>query len=142
MLSQIKKLSSFFFLLFLFSLFLNFTPSMPVLAQSSNFLSSQEGMSAAKVVFGPSEDIRITIAKIINIALTVLAAVFLILIVMAGFKYMTAAGNEEKTKDAVKQIQQAVIGLVIILMAWGITRFILIRLLAAASGHNYLYFTN
>lgn len=135
----IKKLSSFVFLLLLFSVFFNLISATPVFAQN-DLLAGQEGMADIQGVFGEPEDIRITIAKIINIVLSVLAAIFLVLVIMAGFKYMTSAGNEEKVKDAVKQIQQAVIGLVIVLMAWGITRFIIVRLLAAASGQNYLFF--
>lgn len=105
-----------------------------------DLLSSQEGMADVQAVFGEPEDIRVTIVKIINIILSVLGVLFVVLLVMAGFKYMTAAGNEDKVKDAVKQISQAVIGLIIILSAWGISFFILQRLAAAASGHNYLYF--
>jgi cytochrome bd-type quinol oxidase subunit 2 len=137
--SLIKKLSSLIFLAFLFSIVLNLASAVPVFAQS-NLLSGQEGMPEMQAVFGEPEDVRITIVKIINIVLSLLAIIFLILVVVAGFKYMTAAGNEDKTRDAIKQIQQAVIGLLIILTAWGVTRFILIRLLAAASGQNYLYF--
>jgi hypothetical protein len=137
--SSIKKSLSFVFLLFLFTFLFNMTLSAPVFAQG-NLLDGQTGIDDVKKVFGEPEDIRITIAKIINIILSLLAAIFLILVIIAGFKYMTAAGNEEKVKESIKQIQQAVIGLIIILMAWGITRFIMIRLLAAASGQNYLYF--
>lgn len=139
MCSPIKKLFSFVFLALFFSAFLNLIPSTPVLAQSS-LLDGQTGMPEVETVFGEPEDIRLTVAKIINIVLSVLAAIFVILIVVSGFKYMTAAGNEEKVKDSMKQIQQAVIGLIIILIAWSITRFIIIRLLAATSGQNYLFF--
>jgi hypothetical protein len=137
--SPIKKLFSFVFLFFLFTFLFNLISSTPVFAQGT-LLDGQEGITEVKAVFGEPEDIRITIVKIINIVLGFLAIIFLTLVIVAGFKYMTAAGNEEKVKDAVKQIQQALIGLIIILAAWGITRFIIIRMLAAASGQNYLFF--
>jgi len=136
----IKKIllsgSLFFFLLLPAGYFFN---TNQVFAQG-DLLSSQEGMADVQAVFGEPEDIRVTIVKIINIILSVLGVLFVVLLVMAGFKYMTAAGNEDKVKEAVKQISQAVIGLIIILSAWGISFFILQRLAAAASGHNYLYF--
>ncbi|MDX9778819.1 MAG: hypothetical protein RBT30_01090 [Patescibacteria group bacterium] len=136
----IKKIllsgSLFFFLLLPAGYFFN---ANQVFAQG-DLLSSQEGMADVQAVFGEPEDIRVTIVKIINIILSVLGVLFVVLLVMAGFKYMTAAGNEDKVKEAVKQISQAVIGLIIILSAWGISFFILQRLAAAASGHNYLYF--
>jgi len=136
----IKKIllsgSLFFFLVLPAGYFFN---ANQVFAQG-DLLSSQEGMADVQAVFGEPEDIRVTIVKIINIILSVLGVLFVVLLVMAGFKYMTAAGNEDKVKDALKQISQAVIGLIIILSAWGISFFILQRLAAAASGHNYLYF--
>jgi len=136
----IKKIllsgSLFFFLVLPAGYFFNVNQ---VFAQG-DLLSSQEGMADVQAVFGEPEDIRVTIVKIINIILSVLGVLFVVLLVMAGFKYMTAAGNEDKVKEAVKQISQAVIGLIIILSAWGISFFILQRLAAAASGHNYLYF--
>lgn len=132
---KIALCTSFLLFLFVSLLFVG-----PVFAQSENLLQGQEGMGDIQAVFGETEDIRITIAKMINIVLSVLAAIFVVLIVIAGFKYMTASGNEEKVKDALKQIQQAVIGLIIILMAWSITRFIILRLVAASSGQSYWHF--
>jgi phosphatidylglycerophosphatase A len=137
--SPIKKMFSFLFLAFFLTVLLNLVPTLSVFAQG-NLIDGQVGMEEAKGVFGEPDDIRVTVAKIINVVLSVLAVVFLILIVVAGFKYMTSAGNEERVKDSVKQIRQAIIGLIIILMAWGITRFVLIRLLAVTSGQNYLFF--
>ena len=69
-----------------------------------------------------------------------LGIIFLVLLIIAGFKYMTASGNEEQVKSALKHITQAVIGLVIVLSACGISYWILIRIRAAITGTNYLYF--
>lgn len=107
--------------------------SQPVLAQG-NLLEGQEGMGEVSAVFGQSEDLRATIVKIINVVLGLVGIIFLILIIISGFKYMTAAGNEEQVKKAVKQIGHAVIGLIIILAAWGISIFIIQRIVAASSG--------
>lgn len=134
-----KILLSFGFFLFL-ALPAGYLLNTNQVFAQGDLLSSQEGMADVQAVFGEPEDIRVTIVKIINIILSVLGVLFVVLLVMAGFKYMTAAGNEDKVKEAVKQISQAVIGLIIILSAWGISFFILQRLAAAASGHNYLYF--
>jgi hypothetical protein len=43
---------------------------------------------------------------------------------VAGYKWMTAGGNEEKVKEAKSQIQHAIIGLAIIIMAYAITYFV------------------
>ena len=84
-----------------------------------------------------SEDIRFTIASIIRVALGLLGTIALILVLYAGFKWMTAAGNEEQVGDAKKILAAAVIGLVIILSAYSITRFVTERLLIAT--HESVY---
>ena len=48
----------------------------------------------------------------------------IIIIVFAGYKYMTAGGNQEKTSEAMKSIMHAAIGLLIIVSAFAITVFI------------------
>jgi len=139
-----KKLLSALFLLFLciFQLSLvSFT--QPALA-TEDLLQTQEGFQGNEIqsAFGNDkpDDVRYTVVRFIMISLTVIGVIFVILLVFAGFKYMTAAGNEEKVKDALKQITQAVIGLIIIFSAWSISYFILLRVRAAINGTNYLNF--
>ncbi len=57
--------------------------------------------------------------------LSLLAIIFIILILVAGHKWMTAGGNEEELNKAKSQIKHAIIGLVIIMMAYAITSFAL-----------------
>lgn len=64
------------------------------------------------------------VAQIIRVALSFLAIIFLVLIVFAGFKWMTAGGNEEQIKKSTATIKAAVIGLVIVLAAYTITYFV------------------
>lgn len=139
-----KKLLSAIFLLFIgFFQFGLLSLARPAVADQS-LIDGQEGFKSGEVssAFGGKEkpdDIRYIVVRIINVVLSVLSVIFLALVLIAGFKYMTAAGNEDKVKDAVKQITQAVIGLVIILMSWGISYFILVRMKAIAEGKvNYL----
>lgn len=70
-------------------------------------------------------DIRVIIGKIIQVVLGFIGAIFLALVIFAGFRYMTAAGNQDQTKKAVGQIRDAVIGLIVVLAAWGVTTFVL-----------------
>jgi hypothetical protein len=73
---------------------------------------------------GTPQDIRVTIAKIIKVFLGLLGLIFLIMIIWAGFKWMTAGGNEDQVKESRDQMLRAVIGLAIILASWGITQFV------------------
>ena len=64
------------------------------------------------------------IATIISIALGLLALIFLVLTIVAGFKWMTAGGNDEEVKKAQTSLKNAVIGLIIVLASYAITYFI------------------
>ncbi len=64
------------------------------------------------------------VATIIQAALSLLALIFLVLIIMAGFKWMNAGGNEEEVKKAQTSFKNAIIGLVIVLAAYTITYFV------------------
>ncbi len=77
-------------------------------------------------------DPRITTAKLIRIALSVLGTVFLVIVLYGGFLWMTAGGNEDRVSDAKKWIASGVIGLAIILSAFGITTFVINNLTAAS----------
>ena len=68
------------------------------------------------------------IGMIINILLGFLGVVFLILIIYGGITWMTAGGNEEKVTKARTRMINAVIGLVIVMIAYGITYFVISRL--------------
>lgn len=86
------------------------------------------------------EDVRVTVVKIINTVLLFLALIFLVLVLISGFKYMTAGGNEQKVSEALGYIKNATIGLVIVLMAWSISFALLVRLRAITTGQtSYLY---
>lgn len=81
-------------------------------------------LSSGYTATGDSGSVSNIIAKIIFIALSILAIVFIILIIIAGFQWMTAGGSEEQITKAKKNISNAVIGLVIILSAYALTWFI------------------
>lgn len=115
---------------FISAFFLSLAVS-PALAQN-NFLnlSNQEGFKNSEVprALGQTNDpvdVRTMSSRIINISLSFLGIIFFILTVYAGFKWMTAAGNEDQVGEARKLLTQAVIGLLIILASYSISVFVL-----------------
>lgn len=80
-----------------------------------------------------SEDPRRIVARIINTLMLFLGIIAVVIILLGGFKWMTAAGNEESITSAKKIMGAGVIGLVIILASWGIAQFILTRLINATN---------
>lgn len=81
------------------------------------------------------EDVRITAVQVINVLLSLLGIICLSLIVYAGFKWMTAGGNDEDIATAKKTLWAAVIGLIIILSAWSITTFVLQKGFQSTAGN-------
>jgi Zn-dependent protease with chaperone function len=78
-----------------------------------------------------SGDVRQTAARIINVALGFLGIIAVVIVLLGGFKWMIAGGNDEKTNEAKKLIVSGIIGLAIILSAWAITSFVISRLVTA-----------
>lgn len=64
------------------------------------------------------------IGGIIGIALSFVGIVFFLLILYAGFRWMTAFGNEEKVTNSKDIMEHAAIGLVIVLAAYAISKFL------------------
>jgi hypothetical protein len=73
--------------------------------------------------------IGVIVAYGIRILLSLLGLIFVVLIIYAGFLWMTAAGNEEKIKKSKDIMIAAVIGLAIVLSAYAITIFVFDKLL-------------
>ena len=78
-----------------------------------------------------NKDPREIAADIIKVILGFLGIIAVVIILLGGFKWMTAGGNEDKIEEAKKMITAGVIGLVIILAAFGIATFVISSLLGA-----------
>jgi len=74
------------------------------------------------------------ISLIIKVLLSFLGVIFVILIIYAGFLWLTSAGSEDKISKAKKIMTAAVIGLAIVLAAYTITFFVIDKLLEATKG--------
>ncbi len=103
--------------------------------EAINQLNAAAGSSGANIAGSGPMDPRVIVAVIIRSLLQLIGIVFIVLIVYAGFLWMTAAGEEDKTSKAKKLIYDGVIGLAIILSAYAISYFIF-RLLLGANANN------
>lgn len=65
------------------------------------------------------------LGSIINVVLGFLGVVFLVLLIYAGFLWMTAQGEEKTVEKAKGIIKQAIIGLIVIVAAFAISNFVL-----------------
>jgi len=65
---------------------------------------------------------------VINQLITLIGIIFLLLLIYAGYLWMTARGNDEEVNKAKKITRESVIGLIIILLARLLTEFILLQI--------------
>ena len=72
-----------------------------------------------------NEDPRVLAAGVINVVLGFIGIIAVVIILLGGFKWMTAGGNEDKIGEAKGLITSGVIGLIIILMSWAIAKFVI-----------------
>jgi hypothetical protein len=76
-----------------------------------------------------------TIASLINTFIGLLGIVAVIIILIGGFQWMTAMGDEEKIGGAKQMIYAGVAGLAVILASYAIAVFV-IEQLTSATGYN------
>lgn len=106
-------------------------------ANLSDTVSTQikaSGKSAGLTKNGESIDPRLAAASIIQMVLQLLGIIFVSLVVLAGFWLITAKGDEGKIEKAHNTIQAAIIGLIIILMSYSITRLVGNQIRASIEG--------
>lgn len=104
--------------------------SLPIV----NIEESQTSAFLIKAGFSKEVETEHIVASIIKTVLTFLGIIFIILMILSGYQWMMAGGNEETVKKAQARIKNAVIGLVIVLFAYSITAFIFKRLPGATIG--------
>ena len=68
-----------------------------------------------------------TVTSLINTMMIFLGLIAVGIVLLGGFKWMTAMGSEEKVGEAQKLMGSGAIGIIIILSAWGISTFILTK---------------
>lgn len=100
---------------------------LPV-ATSAQLSDAQTDLTSVGTAIGTdatTNELPELIGNIISVLLSVLGIIFVVLVVYAGFLYLTAAGDDAKVKKAKTMLTQAVIGLVIIVAAYAIADFVI-----------------
>lgn len=69
-------------------------------------------------------NLKETIINIIRWALGFMTLIAVVFIIYAGFIWLTAGGSEENVEKAKRIISAAVIGLIVVLLAWAIVIFV------------------
>ncbi|MBI2473445.1 hypothetical protein HYV70_02745 [Candidatus Uhrbacteria bacterium] len=96
-----------------------------VFAQLSDAQTDLAEVGEAIGTDATNNDLPTLIGNIISALLSVLGIIFVVLVVYAGFLYLTAAGDDTKVKKAKTLLTQSIIGLVIIVAAYAISAFVI-----------------
>lgn len=99
-------------------------------------LSEVSGLSATAGAAGigaTNTDLPTIVGRLIGAALSLMGIVFVVLLIYAGFLWMTAQGNDEKVKQAKKILSGAIIGIVLTFTSYAITTFVIDSLTNALS---------
>jgi hypothetical protein len=112
---------------------------VPGVALAQTFIQKVQGGATAAATpaglvqaGGPS--LQEMIGTVIGTALTFVGAILFIIMIYAGFLYMTAGGDKEKVIKAKQWITNSIIGLVIIASAYAIVTFIFKSLSTSTTG--------
>lgn len=71
------------------------------------------------------------VGSIINAALTMVGIIFLILMVYAGYLWMTAAGEGDQIEKAQEIVKTSIIGIILVMSAYAITAFVISKVESA-----------
>lgn len=104
---------------------------LPILASatSTSALTNRLQIIGGQAGYNTTLSTPIIIGYVIQAFLGFLGITFIVLLIMAGYKWMSANGNEEDVKKATQTIKESIIGLFITLSAWTIWDFIFNRLI-------------
>jgi len=129
---MLKNISMVLFLFLFFGILLSaiLYPS-PVLAGPDEMLWGGY-MDDIQTTTGLGDrDPRQIIADIVRVLLGFIGIVAVIIIILAGFKWMTAYGDEEKVGAAKGMITSGAVGLIIVLFSFGLSQFVINSLFSA-----------
>ena len=98
------------------------------------FWGNQQNEVQNALGLGNAQDPRIIAASIINVILGFLGLIAVVIVLLGGFKWMTAGGNEDKIEEAKHMLTAGLIGLIIIIASWGISKFVLNLVFTAVNG--------
>ncbi|MEN9558257.1 MAG: Type secretion system pilin [Candidatus Parcubacteria bacterium] len=106
-------------------------------AQGGFIQNVQKGVDAASKPAGfSSQPLEQIIGNVIAVVLSLAGIALLLILLYAGFLWMTSQGNGEQVEKATNMIRNAIIGLVIVSSAYAITSFVLGRLAGAGGGQT------
>lgn len=101
--------------------------ALSVLAAPQSWLTRLD--KSTDKVYQQNTDLMSVIAYVINAFFAILGIIFVVIILIAGYDWLTAGGDSGKAKKGTDQIRFAIIGMLIMLGSFAIWEFILTNFL-------------
>jgi len=131
---MIKKLKSWLNILFLTVILIApgfvFAAASDTTAIIKGSASPLDRLENTATTYGPyttkADDTTLatTLGIIINTALSILGVIFIFIIILAGYQWMMANGNEAEVKKSKDSMSRAVIGLIVVISSYAVWTFI------------------
>ncbi|MBI5530691.1 MAG: hypothetical protein HY918_04295 [Candidatus Doudnabacteria bacterium] len=114
--------------------------AVPALALAQNQVQSGLQMGGLQGLFGygglnSSQSLPELIANVIRLMLLFAGAIAVVFVIIGGYQYLTSAGNEETAEKGRKTLTNAIIGVVIIILAYVIIN-VIVNLVSSSNGYG------
>lgn len=106
----------------------------PVSAQITKTIKGGLEAAAPQEYTKSNTNLQQIVAGLIQAALSLVGVLLLLMLIYAGFLWMTAQGDEKQVGKAKGIIRDAVVGLIIIFAAYAIANFVLDQLVSVGGG--------
>ncbi len=106
---------------------------LPSVAMAQIITSQDLGIQYGAATGLGQQGVRVTIARIIRVAMGLLGIVAVVIVLIGGFKWMTAGGSEDGATEGKQWIFSGIIGLAIILSAYALATYVINSLVTATT---------
>jgi hypothetical protein len=106
------------------SVILGFVLVLAPLAAFAQLTLPDAGGTGLSNCFGGACTISQLILTVINIILALAGLIAVLVLIIGGFRYVTSFGNEEAVGQAKKMIINAILGIIIIILAFVVVRVV------------------
>ncbi len=120
---------------FLTASFLTFLLLSPIGVVAQNFQNAVGQAGSAAKISGveTGKGVEDYVATLTSIALSLIGIIFFILMFYGGYKWMLARGDQKEVEVAKDTIFRALIGLIVVILAYALSQFVIERLVGAAA---------
>ena len=123
---------------FLLSLFIGCAFFLPVATQAINLGGDLVETARDKAGYKVATETTLAenVGDIIKVMLSLVGIIFTVLMVYAGYLWMTARGEASQVEKAQEIIKSSIIGIIITLAAYSISNFVVSKVVSKTSASN------